>query len=212
MGDKMDTVERLKIFAERLTSLRESSGMSKTELAEKLGVKEPNITRYERAEHGAGRGIIEKLSIIFNVSPAWIMGYDVPKYPEAKIENRIIPVLGNVAAGQPLYAQENILGYEYIGEKDCVDFCLKITGDSMINACIPDGSMVFVKKQDTFDNGQVIVCLVDTEAVCKRGYWENGSLVLRSENPKYQPIIITKKEAKDIRILGIVKYVKHSIF
>lgn len=209
--EKRKKSSRLEIFAKRLTEAREANGLKKSRLAELLNISEPNITRYENAEHGAREDQIEKMSEILGVSPAWLLGYDVPKYIEAS-PCKAIPIIGDVAAGLPLFAQENILGYEAVEENECIDFCLKIKGDSMINAGIPDGSLVFIKRQDTFDNGQVVICLIDNEAVCKRAYKENGKLELRSDNPTYPPILIKKKDVKDVRILGVVKYVKHKVY
>ena len=113
-----------------------------------------------------------------------------------------IPLLGQVAAGQPLLAVENITNYfpipaEYLPNEDT--FMLKVKGDSMVNMGIYDGDQIIVKKQNTAHNGEVIVALVDDSATVKRFYKEEGHIRLQPENDTMDPIIVD-----DCQILGKV--------
>ena len=123
-----------------------------------------------------------------------------------QVAKKKIPILGNVACGEPIFAQEE---YESFMDADAdadVDFCLIAKGDSMINARIFDGDIVFVIKQDMVDNGEIAVVLIDDEATVKRVYYdrENGIVTLVPENPTHKPMRYTGEQLNHIRILGKV--------
>ena len=113
-----------------------------------------------------------------------------------------VPMVGTVAAGQPILAQEHIEGYfpipaEYMPNTDC--FMLKVKGESMINAGIFDGDYIMVRQQNVASNGEMIVALVDDSATVKTFYKENGHYRLQPENATMDPIIVDK-----VQILGKV--------
>ena len=108
-----------------------------------------------------------------------------------------VPIIGTVAAGQPIIAEQNIEGYfpiptEYMPNKQ--SFMLKVKGESMINAGIFDGDKVLVKQQATAENGDIVVALVDDSATVKTYYKENGHYRLQPENDSMEPIIVDKCE------------------
>lgn len=113
-----------------------------------------------------------------------------------------VPIVGTVAAGQPILAEQNIDSYfpipaEYIPSEQA--FILKVKGDSMINAGIFDGDSVLVKQQTTAENGEMIVALIEDSATVKTYYKENGHYRLQPENDTMDPIIVD-----DLQILGKV--------
>ena len=108
-----------------------------------------------------------------------------------------VPIIGTVAAGQPILAEQNIEGYfpiptEYMPNNQ--SFMLKVKGESMINAGIFDGDKVLVKQQATAENGDIVVALVDDSATVKTYYKENGHYRLQPENDSMDPIIVDKCE------------------
>jgi repressor LexA len=113
-----------------------------------------------------------------------------------------IPVIGTVAAGQPIFAQQNIEGYFPV-PADIVPtgetFILRVKGDSMINAGIFDGDQIFVQQCNTARNGDIVVALVEDSATVKTFYKENGYIRLQPENDTMDPIIV-----QDCAILGKV--------
>ncbi len=113
-----------------------------------------------------------------------------------------IPIVGNVAAGQPILAEENIQDYFPV-PADMVpkgeSFILNVRGDSMINAGIFDGDRIFVHACNTADNGSIVVALIDDSATVKTFYRENGHVRLQPENDTLEPIIVD-----DCQILGTV--------
>ncbi|MDO4965407.1 MAG: transcriptional repressor LexA [Lachnospiraceae bacterium] len=114
-----------------------------------------------------------------------------------RTEMTSIPVVGRVAAGQPILATENIESYfplpvEYVPNAET--FILKVKGESMINAGIFDGDQIFVEKCNTARNGDTVVALVDDSATVKTFYKENGHIRLQPENDTMDPIIVENCE------------------
>ena len=108
-----------------------------------------------------------------------------------------VPILGNVAAGEPLFAEQNIDGYfpippEYLKTTGKNTFMLKVRGDSMINVGIYDGDLVMVEESDTASNSEIVVALVEDGATVKRFFKENGHYRLQPENDSMDPIIVDK--------------------
>ena len=128
---------------------------------------------------------------------------DLPNIPNIfPLKTKKVPLLGTIAAGIPIYAEENFDGYRESTEDVHADFCLKIKGDSMIGARINDGDIVFIRKQPDVENGEIAAVLIDGEATLKRVYKKNGSLVLQAENPKYAPIVCSTKTCDECIIMG----------
>ena len=187
--------------------------------SEKYGVKlnKNDLSQYVNGKNEPGQEKLTILGLALNVSEAWLMGYDVPmertsassenlteKYPQLQPipEMRKIPLLGAVACGKPIYREED----EWISLPNDIDadFCLRCVGDSMINARINDGDIVFIKACPEVDNGQIAAVSIDNEVTLKRVYYypEKNKLVLNPENPAYEPFVYTNEELNDIRILG----------
>ncbi len=102
---------------------------------------------------------------------------------------RRIPILGQIACGNLILAEENYIGYFTADDKYLVsDFCLYARGDSMIGADISDGNLVFIKRQSDVDDGEIAVVLIEDEATLKRVYKIAGNVQLRADNPHYPPI------------------------
>jgi repressor LexA len=117
-----------------------------------------------------------------------------------------IPIIGKVAAGRPLLAQENIEDMIQL-PKDWAPagaFLLKVQGHSMEGAHILDGDYVLVHPQQTASNGEIVVALIGDEATVKRFYRTDGGITLKAENPKYEPIEIERSEAASFRLIGRV--------
>ena len=121
-----------------------------------------------------------------------------------RIETKQFPLLGNIACGEPIFAEQNFEAYVEAGANVHADFCLRAKGDSMIGARIQDGDIVFIKKQEMVDDGEIAAVLIEDEATLKRVYYdqESGVLQLFAENPKYKTMRFTGEELDHIRILG----------
>ena len=184
--------------------------MSQVDMADKIGVSKQNLYKYER---GLVTNIpsdkIELIGKLTGVSPAYLMGWDntetEPLPPNCfPIEKKKFPLLGNIACGEPIFADEAFEGYVEAGADIDADFCLRASGDSMVGARIHDGDIVFIKQQPIVDNGQIAAVLIENEATLKRFYYDQASdtVQLMAENPSYAPIVKMKSDLEDIRILG----------
>ena len=137
-------------------------------------------------------------------TPSYIMGWnDADKYV-LPITVQSLPLLGGISCGKPIFASEHIETYVEFTTKIKADFCLKAKGDSMINARIYDGDIVFIRKQDTVENGEIAAVIIGDEATLKRVFYypEDSKLVLQAENPKYEPFVYIRGELNTVRILG----------
>ena len=202
----------LKSIIERLRDAVESSGASYAQLEKLSGVPKSSIQRYVT---GNTKKIpIDNLKAIakaLNVSPAYLMGWDSQDkgIPGAIPITGLIPVIGDIAAGAPILARENIIDYmPTILPNPDEYFALRVRGDSMIGAGIPDGACAVIHKQSYADDGQIVACLLNgDEATLKRFRSQGDSVILMPENSAYSPILIGKKDFENgkAQILGILK-------
>ena len=117
-------------------------------------------------------------------------------------EMRKIPLVGTIACGEPILAEENIEDYVSIPKDLAGDFALTCKGDSMINARIFDGDIVYIRQQDTVESGEIAAVLIDNEATLKRVKLLPDRIILEPENPLYDPMVFRGEEMNTVRILG----------
>ena len=115
---------------------------------------------------------------------------------------RKLPLLGSIACGAPILADEHIEEYIDIPKHIHADFALTCKGDSMINARIFDGDIVYIRQHDSVDNGEIAAVLIDNEATLKRVKIYDDDISLEPENPMYKPLVFWNEEMNDVRILG----------
>lgn len=113
-----------------------------------------------------------------------------------------VPLLGTIACGEPLLAEENLDGYVEMPENVHADFCLRCHGDSMVGARIKDGDVVFIRQQPEVENGEIAAVIIDDEATLKRVYLSADKIILQPENPRYEPFVFVGEELSQIRIIG----------
>lgn len=187
-------------MGQRIKSLRLAKGMTQEELGAFFGVRKAAVQKWESGHtENLKRSIIKKMSDLFGVSPVDLMGWEKEL---VEYKTKRVPLLGEIAAGEPILATEEFKSYVEVDAALHVDFCLRIKGDSMIDARINDGDIVFVRKQPEVENGEIAAVLVDNEATLKRFYKNDGGIILKPENSKYQPRYYTEKDFKNIRVLG----------
>jgi repressor LexA len=205
------------MLSERIRELRKERGMSLEALADAIGTSRQTVHRYET---GVISNIpsekVEAMARALGTTPTRLMGWEedsdfstlnsIKAAPFSAISTKSLPVLGNVACGEPIFATEEQRHFVRGSAAISADFCLTAKGDSMINARIFDGDLLFVRKQDTVDDGEIAVVLIDDEATVKRVYYnrEDGILTLMPENPTYKPMRYMGRELDRIRILGKV--------
>ncbi|WP_308533246.1 S24 family peptidase [uncultured Peptoniphilus sp.] len=197
-------------IGDRIKQKRLENKMTLEDLGKRADVNKATIQRYESGKiTNIPSDRIERISEALGVSPAYLMGWeeniDLTKIPGIiPITKKKIPLLGSIACGQPIFSNEDRESYIEVGTDIKANFCLKCKGDSMINARINDGDIVFIRSQSIVDNGEIAAVIIDDEATLKRVYYhkENNIIELRPENPKYKSIIYTGEELDHVKILG----------
>lgn len=194
---------------ERMKSRRKEIGLSAEKVAQELGLSPATIYRYERGDIEKIPGdILEPLAKVLHTTEAWLMGWvsnsDTPLpgdlMPIPKM--RTIPLVGTIACGEPILAAENIEGDVSAPEHIHADFALRCKGDSMINARIFDGDIVYIRQQPTVEDGEIAAVLVEDEATLKRVRLFPDHISLEPENPQFRPFVYWGEEMNNIRILG----------
>lgn len=199
----------------RIKEARTALGLSVDDLAGVIGKNRATVYRYENGEVDIPVSVVESLAEALHTTPAYIMGW-VERGPEAEDEKRgsisnIVPIatrrfplLGDIACGVPITASEEKELYVEAGADIRADFCLRAKGDSMIGARICDGDIVFIRKQDAVDNGEIAAIIIDDEATLKRvNYFpDKNLLILKAENSKYADLVYTGEQLDHIAILG----------
>ena len=198
----------------RIKERREELGISAEKLGEMIGKAKTTIYRYESGFiESMPSTVLEPIAKVLKTTPAYLMGWTSEKSDSSipdgisnlhPVEAQRIPMLGRIACGKPIYAEEEHECYVAAGTKMDADFCLTCQGDSMTGAGIHDGDIVFIRQQEAVDNGQVAAIIIGDEATLKRVYYfpETAKLVLQAENPKYEPLVYTGEELNGIKILG----------
>lgn len=186
-------------------------GLTQADLAKKLGYSDKSmIAKIEKGSIDLSQSKITAFANALNTTEVSLMGWDKSDDSLVSFDNispisvRKIPLLGSVACGKPVFADEEFQYYVAVGAEIRADFALHAKGDSMIGARINDGDIVFVRKTNAVDNGEIAVVIIGDEATLKRVYYypEKSILILKAENPKYDDMVYADSELEQIRILG----------
>lgn len=196
-------------FADMLIYLRKRRGLSQQQFADKTGLTRSAVGMYETGRREPDFETLETIADFFNVNMDVLLGKQGPN-ASAVIPGNItqmpsvssIPILGNIACGTPILAEENREGDVDLPEHIHADFALRCKGDSMINARIYDGDIVYIRQQDTVEHGEIAAVLIGTEATLKRVFLFDDHITLEAENPQYRPLVYWGDEMNDVRILG----------
>ena len=209
------------LLGDRIKKMRKEKGLTLKQLGQLLNLGESTMSMYESGNRNPDYDTLSKMATIFNCTTDYLLGHSeyrnfddyTSDITRVEPDNFIkIPVIGVIRAGDPIYAEENIIGYEYADKKDLIGdeyFYLKVKGDSMNKSRIEDGDLVLVRAQSDVDDGDIAVVVVNgCEATLKRVFRNNGTLILQpdSTNPIHKPQIYNIKNSldSDIKILGKV--------
>lgn len=205
------------ISSQRLKQCRLSAQETLEQIANLTGVHKSTVLRWEKGETGRIKlPTIKLLATHYNVNPVWLMGYEVPRLIDNATpvaENIIplptmkkVPLVGTIACGEPILADENIETFINMPEEVGATFALRCKGDSMINARIFDGDIVYIRQQPDVENGEIAAVLIGDEATLKKVYKYPNRLELRAENPTMKPMEYEGAEIDNVRILGKAVY------
>lgn len=206
----------------RLQRILSERGLKQVDVLERAapyckgyGIKlnKSDLSQYVSGKVEPGQDKLTVLGLALNVSEAWLMGFDVPM--ERNSVNDTVPpgfsplpqtvkrpIVGRIACGTPILAEQNIEDYADVPASLHCDFCLICQGDSMIDAGIHDGDIVYIKSQPMVETGEIAAVLIDNEATLKRVYYDGEQITLSPANPAFAPKTYSGQEIEDIHIEG----------
>ena len=216
----MSDLGNKKIFAKNLNDYMQQKNIDRNKLCEDLGFKYSTVSEWISANKYPRIDKIEILANYFGINKSDLIEEKdnqpknelellMEKFDNIKpVKLKRFPLLGEIACGQPIFAVEDKESYIMADMDIHADFCLKAKGDSMINARIYNGDIVFIRETPMVDNGEIAAVIIDNEATLKRVYYypEKNKLILNPENPAFEPLIYIGEELNEIRILGKAVY------
>ena len=194
--------------------------MTQAELSSRSKISKSSISHYLKGDWEGKQDAVYSIAQVLNVSEAWLMGYDVPMDAEHATPSQPaqkatippgfipmpkmvkVPLVGSIACGTPILAQQNIDGHVDAPEDIRCDFALRCKGDSMIGAGIHDGDAVYIHIQPEVENGEIAAVRIGEEATLKRVYYDGTTLTLMPYNNAYAPMVYTGPQLEDVHIEG----------
>ena len=206
----MSNIGNKEVFGRNLSYYLERSGKTQKELSELVGVAPSTFNAWLQGNRYPRIDKIEIMADYFGIQKSDLIEdksikpdpFTVPNL--FQIHAKRFPLLGDIACGEPTLADEHVELYVMAGAGLQADFCLRAKGDSMTGARIYDGDIVFIRKQDTVNDGEIAAVLIDGEATLKRVYYDREAnvLTLFAENPQFKTMRFSGELLNHVRILG----------
>lgn len=200
---------------DRIRKVRQEQDVTQQELADYIGVSKQAVYKYENnIVTNIPTDKVDAIAKRLRVSPAYLMGWEEQPAPAASREPTIppgfepmpkmkkVPLIGSIACGDPITAEQNIEKMVDVPENIRCDFSLTCHGDSMIDAGIHDRDVVYIHIQPEVENGQIAAVRIGEEATLKRVYYSGGTLTLMPANPAYAPMVYTGPQLEEVQIEG----------
>lgn len=193
--------------------------MTQAELSSRSKISKSSISHYLKGDWEGKQDAVYSIAQVLNVSEAWLMGYDVPmdaehatpSQPAQKAtippgfepmpEMDMVPLVGRIACGTPITAEQNVERIVCAPSKWRSTFTLTCKGDSM-EPRIHDGDLVAIRKQPEVENGEIAAVRIGEEATLKHVYLHENFIELRPENPAFNSIILSREDMNDVVIEG----------
>ena len=193
--------------------------MTQAELSSRSKISKSSISHYLKGDWEGKQDAVYSIAQVLNVSEAWLMGYDVPmdaehatpSQPAQKAtippgfepmpEMDMVPLVGRIACGTPITAEQNVERIVCVPSKWRSTFTLTCKGDSM-EPRIHDGDLVAIRKQPEVENGEIAAVRIGEEATLKHVYLHENFIELRPENPAFNNIILSREDMNDVVIEG----------
>ncbi len=193
-------------IGQRIKQRRLDMDLTQGDIANEIGVAISTIQRYETgAIDKIKLPVIEAIARVLRVNPDWLIGKSDSPLPSNIIpmpKTRRIPLIGTIACGEPILAEENLDGEVDLPEHIRADFALRCKGDSMINARIFDGDIVYIQIDREIRDGDIAAVRIGDEATLKRVYRYPSRLELRPENPTFPVLQYEGEQLADVQIIG----------
>ena len=195
---------------EKIKQRRQELGLTVEELANKMGYKDKSsISKIENGKADIPTSKVMAFARALETTTAYLLGAeesqtDIPPGYEPLPKMVKKPLVGSIACGEPITAEENIEDYVDVPENVQCDFCLRCKGDSMIDAGIHDGDVVYIHITPQVENGQIAAVRIDGEATLKRFFWneETQTMTLLAENRNFPPLVYTGPILETVHVEG----------
>ena len=189
----------------RIRELRKQINLTMKELGAVVGLAESTISQYETGKRQPDNEVLLKLGEFFGVTVDYLLGADfsgslINVFPMPRMNQ--VPLIGEIACGKPILAVENATDVVDVPEHIHADFALRCKGDSMINARIFDGDVVYIRAQPTVESGEIAAVRIGDEATLKRVRLFEDHISLEAENPMYKPLVYWGDDMNSVQILG----------
>lgn len=207
----------METISEKIKSLMKKREISYGDLSRLTQIPKSALQRYATGETGKiPLDRVKSIAAALHADPSYLLGWNSGGIPEARNifplgKMKKVPLLGNIACGNPILAEENIEGYIDIEEGVAADFALTCIGDSMIGARIMDGDLVYIHQQPEVENGDIAAVLIDDEATLKRVYYYPERIILQAENPSFPPMVFQGSELDGVHIIGKAVYFRSAV-
>ena len=194
--------------------LCKKKGTTPTAVARELSISSGSVTFWKKEGKLPQTATLRKIADYFGVSVEYLLGNEQLPEGVRKVEMRRVPLLGRIACGRPILAEEERGQYVDAPADVRADLCLTVQGESMAGVGIHDGDVVFVKQQLSVDNGEIAAVIINDEATLKRWFFypEEQKLVLRPENAAFQPLVFRGAEMASVTCLGLAVCVMRDRF
>jgi repressor LexA len=198
-------------MGERIHKLRKDKGLTLEYIGKTTGVAKSTVRKWESGDIASIRSVnLQRLADVLGTTIEYLLEGTtnnlIYKNIEPLPDTRPIPVVGRIACGTPTLASENVEGYAELDARVHADFALRCVGDSMVNAHIFDGDLVFIQKQPDVENGEIAAVVIDEEATLKRVYKYPNRIELRPENPLFPVLQYEGADLEQVRIIGKAVY------
>ena len=199
----MEGVEKMSIdIGKRIAQLRRERGINQEELAELAMLHRVTVAKYETGQVEPGALALSRIADALNVSTDELLCRTEKLPPFISIAHNAVPVIGDIACGTPITAEQNTEGYADLPDGIHADFALRCKGDSM-NPTFIDGDLVLIRQQPEVENGQIAAVAIDGEVTLKHVYRNQDGLMLTAENPLFAPITVSADSGREIVIYGL---------
>ena len=207
-------------FHEQLKKAMQLRNMSQGELSKRTGIPKSAMSQYMSGKFRPKQTRTFLIAEALRVNESWLMGFeqepmDKKPLPQNLIplkKIRFVPILGQIACGKPILAEQNYEGTVMVPEHVNATFALRCKGDSMIDANIQNGDIVFIQETPVVENGEIAAVVIGDEATLKKVYYQDDTVTLLPANSAYEPFVFKKEEINDIRICGkavaVLRYIQ----
>ena len=207
------------MFYDVYSTLCRRKGVSRSQAAKDMGLSNSIVTKWKKTGATPSGDTLSKASAYFDVSLDVLLGKEkipvlaneetdaqqkivIPPGFEPLPKMKKVPLIGDIACGEPITAEQNIVDYIYVPDDIRCDFALRCHGDSMIEAGVQDNDVVYIRIQPEVEDGEIAAVRIGDEATLKRVYYDGHSLILMPCNSRYRPMTYSGQELENIRIEG----------